>query len=83
MDWYVYIIRSQSGEWLYTGIAIDPDKRLHQHNHTKKGARFTKRDRPWSIVHLEGPLSHTEALRRERDIKKLSRQAKEELVKST
>lgn len=73
MAWYVYIIQSQSGRLLYTGIALDPDQRLHHHNNTKKGARFTKQDRPWCIVHLEGPMTRAEALKRERAIKRLRR----------
>lgn len=45
-----YMIYSESTRRVYVGISNDFEKRLHNHNHTKAGARFTKRGRPWRLV---------------------------------
>ncbi len=67
-EWTVYVLMNAQNI-TYTGIAKDTGARLIQHN-TSKGARFTKGRGPWTIVYTEGPLSHAEALRRERALKK-------------
>ena len=36
--WYVYIVQCADGT-LYTGISTDVNRRLHEHNHSKKGGR--------------------------------------------
>lgn len=79
--WYVYILRSCSGKWLYTGITTDPDRRLREHNHTNRGARFTRQDRPWVRCYLEGPISRNDAIKRELCIKRLGRASKEAIIK--
>ncbi|MBL6945998.1 MAG: GIY-YIG nuclease family protein [Rhodospirillales bacterium] len=66
--YYVYVALNKAGI-AYTGIAKDVAARLAQHN-TNTGARFTKGRGPWHIAHTEGPLTHSEALRREMEIKK-------------
>ena len=65
--YFVYVIRNPAGI-LYTGIAKDVDARCDQHN-TGAGARFTRGRGPWIVVHMEGPLPHGDALRRECQIK--------------
>lgn len=66
--YYVYVLRNGAGI-TYTGIAKDVDARLARHN-ANTGARFTRGRGPWRAVHLEGPLPHGDALRREREIKR-------------
>ena len=66
-DWRVYVLLNDAGV-TYTGIAIDIDARLVQHN-SGRGAKFTRGRGPWRIVHVEGPLLHSDALRREAAIK--------------
>ncbi len=67
-DFFVYVLRNEGGT-LYTGIAKDVDTRLAQHN-TNTGARFTRGRGPWEVVHMEGPLAHGDALRREAALKR-------------
>lgn len=66
-SYFVYVIRNAAGI-LYTGIAKDVDARCARHN-AGAGARFTRGRGPWSVVHVEGPFAHGEALRREWRIK--------------
>lgn len=67
-DFFVYVLRNGAGT-LYTGIAKDVDVRLDAHN-AGKGARFTRGRGPWSVAHIEGPLPHGDALRREAALKR-------------
>ena len=65
--WFVYVLLNPPGI-CYTGIAKDVARRLEQHN-AGQGARFTRGRGPWRLLHMEGPLSHGDALRREAAIK--------------
>ena len=71
--WYVYIIQSTVTGRLYTGITTDYDRRLHEHNHLKRGAKATKAGRPWKLVYTETAATRGDALRRELAIKRLRR----------
>jgi len=77
--WYVYILRSEATDKLYTGIALDPKARLAKHN-AGKGAKFTRSGRPWRLVYVEPVSEKGDALRRELAIKALSRAAKLRLI---
>lgn len=67
MEWFIYVLMNEAN-LAYTGIAKDVDARLRQHN-AGKGARFTRGRGPWRVIHLEGPMEHGDALRREWAIK--------------
>ena len=78
--WFVYIIQSIGGR-LYTGITTDVERRLRQHNgELVGGARYTRTDRPWIVVHVEKFKGQGEALKREAAIKKFSRARKLKLA---
>lgn len=77
----VYLVKCSDAS-LYCGIAIDVRARLEQHNTGKRGARYTKSRRPVSLVYAEPCGSRSKALKREIEIKKLPRLAKEQLIKS-
>ena len=79
-QWYLYILRCRDNT-LYTGITTDVEKRLEAHR-SGKGAKYTRGRAPLELVYRERCGSHSDALKREAEIKKLSRQAKELLVKS-
>lgn len=66
-EYYVYVLGNEAGI-AYTGIAKDVAARLARHN-AGTGARFTRGRGPWHILHVEGPMEHGEALRRELAIK--------------
>lgn len=78
-DWYVYIVRC-SDDTLYTGITTDLDRRLHEHNNTKKAARYTKNRRPVELVHHEPAEDRSSATQRENAIKAMPKETKEDLV---
>lgn len=77
--WYVYIVRCAKGA-LYTGIATDVQRRVAQHN-AGTGARSVKAlGRPVVLVHVEGPIGKSDALKREYQIKQYSRAEKLRLI---
>lgn len=80
-QWSVYLVRAANGA-LYCGISDDPHKRFAKHQ-SGKGAKFFLTSPAQALVYVE-PLGDDKgcALRREREIKKLSKQAKEALVQS-
>jgi putative endonuclease len=79
-DWRVYLLRC-ADDSLYAGITNNLEKRLQQHNgELVGGARYTRGRRPVELVWQEGCESRGEALRREMEIKRLTREQKSELV---
>jgi putative endonuclease len=68
MEWFVYVLLNRAGI-AYTGIAKDVAARLLQHN-AGSGAKFTRGRGPWRQVHVEGPMTRGDALRREIAIKR-------------
>jgi putative endonuclease len=79
-DWHVYIVRCRDGS-LYTGITTDLGRRVTQHN-SGSGARYTRSRRPVTLVYQEPAADRAAASRREAAIKSLTRQVKDELVRS-
>ena len=75
----VYMVRCNDGS-LYTGWSTDPIKRAEAHN-SGKGAKYTRARRPVILVYVEECGSKEEAMKREAEIKKLSKDKKESLVK--
>jgi putative endonuclease len=80
--WFVYILRSQTNNKLYTGISTDPLARLQKHNEGK-GAKYTRTGRPWSLAFVASVGEKGDALREEARIKKLTRAQKLRLVGGT
>ena len=76
--WYLYILRCGDGT-LYTGITTDVEKRLAVHR-AGKGAKYTRGRSPLELVYRERLPDHSAALKREHEIKSLSRAEKEKLV---
>lgn len=78
MSFYVYILRCADGT-LYTGYTDDPERRARVHN-AGKGAKYTRSRLPVELVYREALGDKSAALRREREIKKLSRAQKLALI---
>ncbi|XVH32907.1 GIY-YIG nuclease family protein [Haloferacaceae archaeon DSL9] len=74
---YVYLLRC-ADDTLYTGYTTDPDRRIAEHN-DGTGAKYTRGRTPVELVHLEPYESRSAAMRREYEIKQLSRRQKEGL----
>jgi putative endonuclease len=77
---HVYVVRCADGT-LYTGYALDPRARERAHN-AGHGARYTSGRRPVTLVYSESFRSKSKALRREYELKQLSRSKKEALLLS-
>ncbi len=80
-DWQVYICRCADNS-LYTGITTDLARRIHEHNHTRGGARYTRSRRPVTLVYAEASADRRTASSREYGIRKLSRSEKLNLIES-
>ena len=78
-NWYLYILRCGDGT-LYTGITTDVEKRLETHR-SGKGAKYTRGRNPLELVYRENCGSHSNALKREAAVKKLSREQKEMMIR--
>ncbi len=76
---FVYILKCADGTF-YIGTARDVEKRLAIHN-ARKGAKYTRPRLPVRVVYQEGPMSLTKALRREYQLKQLTRAKKQALIK--
>lgn len=77
--YFVYILEC-ADRTLYTGITIDLDRRVREHNGAKEGARYTKTRRPVKLVYSERRKTKSSALKRELEIKTWPREKKLELV---
>lgn len=75
---FLYILRCGDGS-LYTGIALDLERRLAQHR-AGRASRYTRSRLPVSLVWWREVETWSAALREEIRIKRLSRAAKEALV---
>ena len=78
--WEVYIVRCRTGE-LYTGCTSDLRRRMEQHN-DGSGSKFTRSRRPVVLVYREGCDGRSSALKRENEIKRMTRAAKVRLAQT-
>ncbi len=74
MTWWVYLLHCSDGT-LYCGIALDVAARLNQHE-MGKGAKYTRGRGPLKLIYREACASKSEALQRERAIKRMPRAKK-------
>jgi putative endonuclease len=79
LSFYVYILLCCDGSF-YTGYTKDLAARTKQHENGK-GAKYTKSHRPQRIAYVEMLDSRSAAMKREREIKKLSHQQKFDLAR--
>jgi putative endonuclease len=75
---FVYVLECSGGE-LYTGYATDPNQRVKLHNRGI-ASKFTRSKLPVKLVHLERYSSKSSALKREWEIKNLTRREKLEMI---
>lgn len=79
--WSVYIVECSDGS-LYTGIALDVAQRVRKHNEGL-GAKYTRSRRPVKLMYKEYGYTRGEALKRERQIRRLGRDDKEALIRAS
>ena len=77
---YTYMVLCKD-DTLYTGWTNDLQKRLVSHN-AGTGAKYTKSRRPVTMVYAEEHAEKRDAMRREAQIKRLSRHEKLAMIAS-
>ena len=73
--WSLYAVICNDSS-IYIGITTDVQRRIHEHNNTKKGAKYTRSRRPVSLVYVESHLNRSSASKAEARYKKLKRSDK-------
>jgi putative endonuclease len=73
-DGYCYIVECSDGTF-YTGWTTNLENRVASHN-AGRGSRYTRLRRPVRLVYFERLPNRSEAMRREAQIKRMSRLAK-------
>ena len=81
VSFYVYLLRCADGT-LYTGYPDDPVRRTKVHN-AGKGAKYTRARLPVELVYQEACADKSAALRREYEIKQLTRVQKLKLIEQS
>lgn len=76
---YTYIVKCRDMT-LYTGWTTDLDKRMEAHN-SGNGAKYTRSRKPVKLVYFESFETKQEAMRREWEIKQLTRKEKLLLIR--
>jgi len=68
MDYTVYILQSENDNSFYIGYTSNLTQRIEYHNSGK--SRYTSKKMPWKIVYTENFKTRSEAIRREKFLKK-------------
>lgn len=78
-QWYVYVVRCADGS-LYCGNTNDVSRRVHEHNTSSRGAKYTRSRRPVVLVGSWPAGTRSEANKAELRFKKLDKSQKEKIV---
>ena len=76
--WHVYMIQCADNT-LYTGTTTDISRRVNEHN-SSKGGNYTRIRNPVKLVYKEDYPNRSEALKREAQIKRWTKQKKLALI---
>jgi putative endonuclease len=79
MAFYCYLLECTDGTY-YCGWTKDVVRRVEMHNRGQ-GARYTRARRPVRLAYFEELESQSEAMRRERSLKKKSHEQKSDLIR--
>jgi putative endonuclease len=79
--WCVYLVEARNGK-IYCGITNDLKNRLKKHL-DGTGAKFFRSTPPKTLLYVEEQPDKSASLKREIEIKKLSRSEKERLIESS
>lgn len=74
-QWFLYVLRC-ADDTLYTGITTDLKRRLHEHNHSARGAKYTASRRPVELAGAWAQAGRAQAASAEWHFKKLTRPQK-------
>ena len=78
-NWVVYILEC-ADTTLYVGITNNLEQRVTEHNHSPKGAKYTKGRRPVVVMYSEEFLNRSEASKEECRLKKLTKLQKNAII---
>jgi putative endonuclease len=78
-SWFVYLLKCSDDSY-YAGIAQNVEERLERHQ-TGRGAEYTKARLPVELVYVEKADNHSQALAREKWLKRQTHRVKEELIR--
>jgi putative endonuclease len=82
MGYYVYVLRSEKDGSFYIGHTADLEERIKRHNDGMSS--YTKAKAPWKLIYQEVFPARSEAMKREREIKRMkSREYIERLVRAS
>jgi putative endonuclease len=79
MKYFVYILFSEKNSIYYKGFSETPFERLVEHNENK--SRYTSGKGPWKMVYLEEFQVKSQALIREKMLKRQNRKYIDWLIK--
>jgi putative endonuclease len=77
--YYVYMLASETRE-LYIGVTNDLERRLHEHRSCRDPESYSSRHRTTRLVYYGMTTNVVSAIRREKRLKRLSRQRKLRLI---
>lgn len=81
MPHFIYILKCRD-KTLYTGYTNDLNKRILAHNSLKSGAKYTKGRRPVKLVYFEKHKTKSSALKKEINLKNMTRKQKLCVIKN-
>lgn len=79
--YYLYILEC-ADKTLYTGITLDIERRVREHNTSKIGAKYTKARRPVKLVYSQKFKNRSLATKEEMRIKNFNREEKLKLIEN-
>jgi len=80
MTWFLYIAMGRDGS-LYTGISTDPERRIREHNSSKRGSKWARGRRPVCLVSCYAAgETRSEAQKEEARVKRLPRAERKDMV---
>lgn len=77
--YHLYIVRCRDGTF-YTGITTSITRRMDEHNHSPKGAKYTRARRPVVLVYQRRFRNRKNASIAEAKVKSLTRVEKNSLI---
>ena len=81
-SFYVYILTNHSHSTLYIGVTNDISRRTFEHK-TKLNHGFAEKYNTYKLIYTEEYSLHTDAIAREKQLKKWRRDKKIRLISST
>ena len=71
-SWVVYLLKCADNSF-YCGVTNDIDRRINEHNTSKRGAKYTRSRRPVQLIGCKSASSRSEAQSLEAKVKKMKK----------